>query len=150
MDDQNQEALAHLRGEIDAMWRSLEHLNDTLGYQRSAAELREEANQWHKHADQIKRDLQEFLTLTYSETRSYINTICAIGFAGYFAIWALAKDALTLHEKSFVALRGCLETRWRGWMAGARYGSGRLSKPVWTASCGPRPPVGGIAARSFV
>src|SRR5215207_5416265 len=34
----------------------------------------------------------------------------------------------------------------RGWMAGARWDSGRLSKPVWTASCGPRPPVGGIAA----
>ena len=32
---------------------------------------------------------------------------------------------------------------WRGWMAGARCDSGRLSKPVWTASCGPRPPVGG-------
>ena len=30
-------------------------------------------------------------------------------------------------------------------MAGARCDSGRLSKPVWTASCGPRPPVGGIA-----
>jgi len=39
---------------------------------------------------------------------------------------------------------------WRGWMAGARCDSGRLSKPVWTASCGPRPPVGGIAASTCV
>src|SRR6187200_2698360 len=35
-------------------------------------------------------------------------------------------------------------------MAGARCDSGRLSKPVWTASCGPRPPVGGIAASTCV
>ena len=34
---------------------------------------------------------------------------------------------------------------WRGWMAGARCDSGRLSKPVWTASCGPRPPASTIA-----
>src|SRR5215212_6557369 len=39
---------------------------------------------------------------------------------------------------------------WRGWMAGARCDSGRLSKPVWTVSCGPRPPVGGIAASTCV
>src|SRR5829696_10139134 len=39
---------------------------------------------------------------------------------------------------------------WRGWMAGARCDSGRLSKPIWTASCGPRPPVGGIAASTCV
>src|SRR3954471_15504932 len=32
-------------------------------------------------------------------------------------------------------------------MAGARCDSGRLSKPVWTASCGPRPPVGAPALR---
>src|SRR6187549_4026599 len=35
-------------------------------------------------------------------------------------------------------------------MAGARCDSGRLSKPVWTVSCGPRPPVGGIAASTCV
>ena len=35
-------------------------------------------------------------------------------------------------------------------MAGARCDSGRLSKPVWTASCGPRPPVGSIAASACV
>src|SRR5215208_5229999 len=39
---------------------------------------------------------------------------------------------------------------WRGWMVGARCDSGRLSKPVWTVSCGPRPPVGGIAASTCV
>jgi glucokinase len=36
--------------------------------------------------------------------------------------------------------------RGRGWMAGFRCDSKRLSKPVWRASCGPRPPGGSIAA----
>ena len=49
------------------------------------------------------------------------------------------------------SLRGCLETFGEGGMAGARWSdSGRLSKPVWTVSCGPRPPVGGIAASTCV
>ena len=37
-----------------------------------------------------------------------------------------------------------------GWMARLRCDSKRLSKPVWRASCGPRPPGGSIAAINCV
>jgi len=95
------EQIAHLRNQIEGLWRYLGHTED-------ARRSREKATEWKQHAEDLQRELSTFLIQTHAETVSYFRVVTAVAYAGYFGTWGLVNRDLPQDARFAIALLGII------------------------------------------
>ena len=99
MDKATAEYMLNLQGQIDRLWHY-------LGHSEKAQRARQEANQWQKHTEDLRRELSSYLVQAHVETANYFRVVTAGAYAGYFATWSLVNLQLPSQARFLVALLG--------------------------------------------